>query len=277
MALNHTHTIYDNHVLANEVEDQFNSMLDLLDFVTVNTDLEGTAGDKVIIHTYRATDGTEQLEMGAGNTKNIEVSYTDEEYKIILLQNRFPFYDEEEMKDPMLVPTGVKHMAVDMFNQSQKLVMDEFNKTGLTVTVPAYNFDAFVDAVAALDLPESNENGKTVFAFINPAQKAEIRKNLKDDLKYVEAYARTGYVGTVAGVNLYVKKNAPTDHIVVATAEAVTYFIKKGTEFEQYTRAQNNRSAEDANKRLNTMFSRKYFVPALTNESQAVKLTKSGV
>ena len=47
MALNHTHVIYDNYVLANEIEDQFNSMVDLLRFVKVDRSLVGTAGDLV--------------------------------------------------------------------------------------------------------------------------------------------------------------------------------------------------------------------------------------
>lgn len=264
------HTLYDNFVLANEIEDQFNSHLDLMRFVTVDDSLVGTAGDKVKFHVYRATDGTEKLAMGVGNTKNIEVSYTPEEYQIILLQNRFPYYDEEAMKDPMLIPTGLKHMATDMFNQSNKLIMDEFNKTSLTVSATAPDFNAFVDAVAKLSLPEATDNGAEVFAFINPTQKASVRKALKDDLKYVEAFARTGYVGTVAGVNLYTKNDAPADHIVVATKDAVTYFVKKGTEVEQVV--QGNRSAEDANVRKNTIFARKYFIPVLRDESQAVKI-----
>lgn len=267
MPLNHNHIIYDNFVLENEIEDQFNSHLDLTRFVTVDNSLVGVAGDVKKIRRYKATDGTEQLEMGAGNSKNIEIRYADEEYRILLLQNRFPYYDEEQMRDPMTVPVGVQHMATDMFNNSQKRVMNEFCKATLSVNVTAYNFDAFVDAVALLDLPEDEDAAKAVevFAFINKNQVAEIRKNLKDTLQYVEAYARTGYVGTVAGVNLYTKKDAPLNYITVGTRKAVTYFVKKGTEVEQ---------ERDANTRLNEVYSRKYFVPALTDETQVVRIVK---
>ena len=75
MTLNHDHTIYDNFVLANEIEDQYNSHLDLVRFCTVDNSLVGVAGDTKKIHVYRATNGTEKLAMGEGNTKNIEVSY----------------------------------------------------------------------------------------------------------------------------------------------------------------------------------------------------------
>ena len=40
------HKIYDNFYLSNEVEDQFNSHLDLQQFCTVDNSLVGTAGMK---------------------------------------------------------------------------------------------------------------------------------------------------------------------------------------------------------------------------------------
>lgn len=267
MALNHNHVIYDNFVLENEIEDQFNSHLDLLRFVTVDRSLVGVAGDIKKIRRYRATDATEQLEMGAGNSKNIEISYADEQYQILLLQNRFPYYDEEQMRDPNTVPVGVNHMATDMFNASQKRVMNEFCKGTLKVNTTNYDFAAFVDAVAKLDLPEDEDakNAIEIFGFVNAQHTAELRKQLKDDLKYVEAFVRKGYIGTVAGVNLYTKKDAPTNYIVIGTRKAVTYFVKKGTEVEQ---------DRDKNVRLNKIYSRKYFVPALTDETQTVRIIK---
>lgn len=276
MALNHTHKGYDNFVLENEIEDQFNSRLDLMRFCTVDRSLEGVAGMKKKFHRYHATNGTQYLKMGAGNTKNIEVSMTDEEYEILLAQNRFPYYDEEAMNDPLLITTGVRHMATDMFNSTNEKVFEEFGKAELKVYSKAFDFNAFVDAVASIDLPETTEAGDTgsieVFAFVNKKQSAEIRKNLKDDLKYVEAFVRKGYIGTVAGVNIYEKKDAPDDYIVVGTRNAVTFFVKKGTEVEQNTK--NNRDNDAANKRLNVIYSRKYYVPALTDATQVCHIVK---
>lgn len=261
--------VYDNFFLSNEVEDQFNSHLDMQQFCTVDNTLVGTAGDKRVINTYRATNGTEKLVMGAGNTKSIEVSHTPAEYTIALAQNRFEYYDEEEMKDPMLVPVGMKHAGTDMFNTVNGDIYSEFKKTGIEVPVESFGFDAFVDGVSALNI--ENIEGVTIFGFVSPKDMGKVRKALKDDLKYVEAFARQGYVGTVAGVNLYTKKDATEGTIIIATKEAVTIFNKKGVEVEPITGAR--RSAEDANKRKNTIFSRKYYVVALTNESKAIKLT----
>ena len=169
----------------------------------------------------------------------------------------------------MRVPVGMKHAGTDMFNTVQADIYGEFNKTGIEVPVGAFDFDAFVDAVAALNM--ENDESVSVFAFVCPKDKAKVRKALKDDLKYIEAYAKTGYIGTVAGVNLYTKKDATEGTIIVATKEAVTIFNKKGVEVEQITA--NKRSEEAANVRQNTVFSRKYYIVALTDESKAVRLT----
>ena len=264
------HTIYDNFFLSNTVEDQLNSHLDLNQFCTIDRSLEGTAGMKRIIHTYRATNGTEKLTVGQGNSKSIEVSYTPKEYEIALAQNRFVWNDEHAMTDPMLVPVGMKHAGTDMYNTIQGDIYGEFAKTGIEVPVSTFNFDAFVDASAALNL-ENVENVQ-VFAFVNPKDKAEIRKSLKDSLEYVEAFARSGYIGSVAGINIYDKADATEGEIIVATKDAVTIFTKTGVDTELIV--EGTRSETAANTRQNTAFTRKYYVVALTDESKAVKIKK---
>ena len=260
------HKIYDNFFLSNEVEDQFNSHLDLQQFCTIDRTLEGTAGMLRKINVYRATDGTEKVAMGEGNTKSIEVSYTPEEYRILLAQNRFEYFDEQAMTDPMLVPVGVRHMGTDMFNTVNGDIFAEYKKATLEVEASAPDFGAFVDAQAKLNL--ENLEGVTVFGWVCPADMAKVRKALREDLKYVEAFAKNGYVGTVGGVNLYTKKDATPGEILIATKEAVTLFVKKGTEVEQPPR-----DAGDANIRKNTILSRKYYLAALTDATKVVKIS----
>lgn len=263
------HKIYDNFFLSNEVEDQFNSHLDLQQFCTVDNSLVGTAGMIRKINVYKATNGTEKLDMGEGNTKSIEVSYTPEEYKILMAQNKFEYYDEQEMTDPMLVPVGTRHMGTDLFNTVNGDIYGEFKKATMVVLAEKFNFAAFVDAVASLNIESTDNQPEKVapqtFAFINGADTAELRKNLAEDLKYVEAYARSGYVGTVAGVNIYTKKDATKGTVVVATRQAVTIFNKKGVEIEQ---------ERDADHRKNDIYSRKYYLAALTDATKAVKVCK---
>lgn len=261
---------YSNFFLSNEIEDQYNSHLDLQQFCTVDNNLTGTAGMTRKINRYSATAGTEKLTKGAGNTKTIEVSFTPKDYVIKLAQNRFKYFDEDAMEDPMIVPVGMRRAGSDMFNTVNDDVYGEFAKATLVVPVSKLNFDAFADAQAMLNL--ENLEGTTIFAFVCPSDVAELRKELKETLQYVESFARNGYVGTVAGVNVYTKKNATPGSIYVATKEAVTLFNKKGVEVEQ--NVANSRSEDAANKRENYIFSRKYYLAALTDETKDVKIFK---
>ena len=254
------HKIYDNFYLSNEVEDQFYSHLNLQSFCTVDNSLVGQAGMKRKINVYQATDGTEVLEMGEGNTKSIEVSYAEKEYEILMAQNRFDYFDEQAMTDPMLVPVGTRHMGTDMFNHVNADIFAEFKKATLSVSASAFNFDAFVDAMAKLNV----ENEPNTFAFVCPEDMAKVRKALKDDLKYVSEFSKNGYVGTIGcGTNLYLKKDATPGEIIMATRDAVTLFNKKGTEIEQ---------ERDANVRKNSIWSRKYYLAALTDATKVVKI-----
>ena len=254
-------TVYDNFFLSNEIEDQYNSHLDLQQFCTVDNTLTGTAGMVRKIHKYSATNGTEKLTMGKGNIKTIEAGFTEKEYRILMAQNRFQYYDEEAMTDPMVITTGTQHAGTDLFNTANADIYSAFNEATLTIVTAALGFDAFVDAAAMLNL--ENLEGVSIFGFVNPADMAKLRKALKDDLKYVQEFAKQGYVGTVGGINIYTKKDAETGKIVIATKEAVTLFNKKGTEVEQ---------EREGNIRRNTVYSRKYYLAAMTNESKAVKI-----
>lgn len=254
-------TPYANVFIENEVEDQFNSHLDLMQYCKVDRNLEGKAGMKVAINVYSASNGTQKLTTGNGNTSTIEAGYTQKEYDILLAQNRFVYYDEEQMKDPNIVPVGVRHGAVDMFNTVNSDIYGEFEKATIVLPYTTLGFNALVDAVSGLDI--ENLEGVKLFGFVSSADTAKLRKALKDDLKYVEAFARSGYIGTVAGINLYIKKDATENELVVATDEAVTLFIKKGTEVEQ---------EREGNPRKNTIYTRKYYVPAMTDYTKAVKL-----
>ena len=256
------HQIYSNFVLANQIEDLYNSYLDLAQFCTVDNSLVGTPGMIKKINVYTATNGTEELAMGAGNSKDIEVSYTEKDYTILMAQNRFKYFDEQEMTDPLVVQTGLRHMATDMFNTVNADIFAEFKKASLAHAASAFDFAAFVDAQALLNL--ENLEGVSIFGFVCAADMAKIRKALKDDLKYVEAFAKSGYVGTVGGVNLYTKKDATAGEIIIATRDAVTLFNKKGVEIEQ---------EREADIRKNSIWSRKYYLAALTDATKAVKIT----
>ncbi|MBR5823794.1 MAG: hypothetical protein IKY67_06595 [Paludibacteraceae bacterium] len=253
------HTIYENVVLSNKINDILTTQVNLNNYMTIDNSLAEGAGMKKVINTYTSTGAVEELGMGEGNTGSIEVSFTPVEYEVKTYQGKFAFYDEQEMTDPMVVDTGLKHSADAMINTFVDNAIAEYEKATLKETVGAWSFDAIADAIAKMNL----EDEAGLFLLISPADKAAFRKALKDDLKYAEGYVRTGYIGTVCGVPVIVTKAVEAGKGYLATKEAVTVFIKKDTETE-YER--------DADVRNNSYWVRKVAVVALTDATKVVKI-----
>ena len=147
-----------------------------------------------------------------------------------------------------------------MSNDLTRKAIAELDKATLEVRGATWTYENVVDAISKLN----TEDEEGLFMLINPAEKAAFRKNLKDDLKYVEAFARSGYIGSVCNVPIVESLAVPAGKAYIATKEAVTCFVKKGTEIEQ---------ERDANTRRNDVFARKVMVVALTDKNKVVKLT----
>lgn len=253
------HTVYENSILSNKINNILTTAIDVNNYLTVDTSMTEQAGMKKVVNTYTSTGDVEQLAMGAGNTGEIEVSFTPVEYDVLTFQGKFAFYDEQEMQDPMIVDTGLQHSADRMTNKFTELAIAEFEKATLVQEGSAWSFDMIVDAIAKMNIEK--EDG--LFLLISPADQAALRKALKDNLSYSEAFVRTGYIGSVAGVPVVVSKAVGEKKGYLATKEAVTLFLKKSSETE-YER--------DADHRQNTYWVRKVGVVALTDATKVVKI-----
>lgn len=254
------HKVYENVILSNKLNNILTTGVDLNNYMTVDTSMTEEAGMKKAIHVYTSTGDVEALAMGEGNSNGIEVSFTEKEYEVLTYQGKFEFYDEQEMKDPMIVDAGLQHSGDIMTNKWTSLAIAEMEKATLSEDASAWSFDVVVDAIAKMNL----EDEAGLFLLISPADKAAFRKALKEDLSYSEGFVRTGYIGTVAGVPVIVTKAVPAGKGYLATKDAVTAFIKKDSETE-YER--------DADTRANRYFVRKVAVIALTDEAKVVKIT----
>ena len=254
------HTIYENFVLENKMEDLLTTAVDMNAYMTADTSLTENAGMKKKVNTYTATGNVQELGMGEGNTEDIEVSFITNEYEVGTTQGRTYYYDEQEMTDPYAIDVALKGLADIMTNDLTTKAINEFKKATMVQYGATWIFDNIVDAIAKMNL----EKEEGLFLLINPAQQAAFRKNLKDDLKYVEGFVRAGYIGTVCGVPVIISKAVPVGEAYLATREAITCFIKKGNEIEQ---------ERDANTRKNTIFARKVMLVALTNATKVVRLS----
>jgi hypothetical protein len=257
------HQVYENVVISNRINDILATQVNLNNYMTIDNSLAENPGMTKKVVTYTSTGSVEALGMGEGNTSSLEVSKTEAEYTVKTFQGKFAFYDEEEMTDPMVVDTGLKHSADNMVNTFTALAIAEMDKATLEVPASAWSFDTVVDAIAKMGL-ESEEG---LFLLISPEDKGAFRKALREDLSYSEAFVRSGYIGTVCGVPVIVTKAVAAGKAYLATKEAVTVFIKKDTETE-YER--------DADKRNNSYWVRKFAVVALTDATKIVKITIGG-
>ena len=103
-----------------------------------------------------------------------------------------------------------------------------------------------------------------MYLLMSKKQYAALQKECKDQLKYVEAFVRSGYVGHLAGVPVYVSKAVDEDNAFLACKSAITCFMKRGVETEQ---------ERDADHRLTTIFGRNVKVIALTDASKVAVFT----
>ena len=254
------HQIYENIVLSNKINDILTTKIDLNNYMTIDNTLAENAGRTKKIITYTSTGNVEALGMGEGNTSSLEVQKNEVEYEVKTFQGKFTFYDEEEQIDPMVVDTGLQHSADNMVNEFTKMAIEELDKATLAVEATTWNFNAVVDGIAKMNI----EDEAGLFLLISPADKANFRKGLKDDLNYSEGFVRTGYIGSVAGVPVIVSKAVPAGKAYLATKEAITVFVKKDTETE-YKREPDTRD--------NLYWVRKVAVVALTDPNKVVKIT----
>lgn len=110
------HTIYENFVLENKLENLLTTAVDLNSYMTVDNSLTATPGMKKTIHKYTATGNVQDLAMGTGNSSEITVSFSEEEYEVKVTQGKFSYYDEQEMTDPMVVDMGMRAISQKMTN-----------------------------------------------------------------------------------------------------------------------------------------------------------------
>ena len=262
------HVLYENFVLENKVEDMLITLLDMNAFMTPDYSLYENAGMKKVINKYTAEGDAEYLEMTEGNSEEIAVSFTPEEYVVKTLQQKFVYYDEQEMNDPMVVEVGLQKMSANMVNAMAKEAIGEWDKASLVKYDCTWTYDDVVDAIAMYP----HEQSEGLMLLISPEIEAAFRKNLVQYLSYVEANARTGYIGSICGVPVYKSAALAESAGIVEEAcaflvdrAAVTNFLKKGVEIEQ---------ARDIDTRKNTIISRKVGVVALTDATRVVKMTE---
>ena len=252
-------TVFNNKVIEAKAKDLLTTAVNTRNLMTVDNTLAQEPGMIKTINVYTYTGKAEELGVGEGNTTRGSIAYAGTDYTVKMVQQAFDYADEDFMKDNNVVDMGVKGATQLMTNKMTADFITECEKATLSQT-GAISYDTIVDAIAKLNIED--ESG--LFVIINPAQKAELRK----DPDYVAArmgeVVYNGQVGTVAGIPVIVSKAAT--HAYVMDKAAIKLFLKKDVEVEQ---------ERDADTRTNSIYLRAAYIVALVDATKICKIVEA--
>lgn len=267
-------TVYANKVIEAKAKDLLTTQINARSMMTIDDSLVASAGMTKTINTYTYSGTAEALGVGVGSTAGSRgsIAYVGNDYTVKLIQQAADYYDEDFMKDNLIVDFMLKGATQVMTN---KMTSDFYaalatkNSAGNAELVQgitfakgsALSYDVIVDAISELNIEDESK----IFIVIPNKWKAALRK----DNDYVSArqgeVVYNGQVGTIAGIPVVATK-ALTDKAYVMTNEAVTLFLKKDVEVEQ---------ERNADTRKNSIYLRDCYICALTDATKACKITEA--
>lgn len=261
-------TVYANAVLEAQATNLLTTKVNARSLMTIDNDLQESAGMKKTINKYTYSGEAESLQVGAGSTaaKRGSITYSGTDYTVLRLQQAFDYYDEDAMKDDKIVDFMLEGASQIMAN---KMTSDFYTAIATTSTVSSVTnagqvltYDAVVDAIGALNIEDESK----LFLLINPAEKANLRKDSDYKAAQMGEVVYNGQVGTICGIPVICSKAVPAHTAYVATNEAVKCFMKKDVVVETDRNVDTNK---------NSVYLKTYYVVALVDATKACKITIS--
>lgn len=252
-------TVFNNVVIEAKAKDLLTTAVNTRSLMAVDNTLAQNAGMTKTINVYTYTGEAEELGIGEGNGTRGSVAYAGQDYTVKMVQQAFDYFDEDFMKDNLVVDMGVKGATQLMTNKMTADFIAECEKATLT-HAGAMAYDTIVDAIAKLNV----ENESDLFLIISPEQKAELRKDEDYKAARMGEVVYNGQVGTICGIPVIVSKAATSAYIM--SKEAVKLFMKKDVEVEQ---------ERDADKRKNSIYLRSAYIVALVDATKICKIVEA--
>lgn len=266
-------TVFANKVIEAKAKDLLTTQINARSMMSIDNSLTASAGMIKTINTYTYTGTAEALSVGVGNTASTRgsIAYVGKDYTVQMVQQAADYFDEDFMKDNLIVDYMLKGATQVMTNKMTSdfysaLATTGANSTELVTGITFakgknISYDTIVDAISTLNVED--ESG--IFVVIPNKWKAALRKDEDYKSAHMGDVIYNGQVGTIAGIPVVATK-ALTDKAYVLTKEAVTLFVKKEVEVEQ---------DRDADKRKNSIYLRNCYICALTDATKAVKITEA--
>lgn len=253
-----TNTVYENKVIEAKAKDLLTTAVNHRSLMVIDNELTESEGMTKTINVYTYSGTAEELADGAANSVRGSITHTGKDYTVKRVQQVFDYLDQEFMKDNNVVDFALKGANSVMVNKLTADFYTEAAKATLTQT-GAMSYETIVDAIAKLNVEDESK----LFVIVNPAGKAELRK----DPDYVAArmgeVVYNGQVGTVAGIPVILTK--AVEDAYVMTPEAIKLFMKKDVEVEQ---------DRDIEKKKNTVALTTYYICALVDDTKICKITE---
>lgn len=252
--------IYENFVLENKMTDIVNTQLNVNSLFTTDSSLSTAAGMKKIVNKYTYEGTVEKLAKGAKNSAYGTVNFTPIEYNIERYQQSFKYNDIDVMADPYFLDVATDGAAKKMANHIKSQYFDELAKITNTHAADVFNYDAIVDALAAIDREVESDQ----FIIMGNDMKAAIRKDADFKASRQGEILYTGQFGDICGVPCLFSKLVPAKTVYVTAKDQVTLFVKADGIVEQ------DRDIETDD---NIVKYERFGVMALTDETKSVKVT----
>lgn len=257
-------TVFDNKIIEAKAKDLLTTSVNTRNLMSIDTTLAAEAGMTKTINTYTYSGTAEELEAGQGNTAENrgKITHISNDYKVKRVQQAFDYTDDDFKKDNTIVDNMLKGANQVMVNKMTADFLTEAAKATLSQSfATAIGYETIVDAISQLNVED--ESG--IFVIIPNAWKAALRKDPDYKAARMGEVVYNGQVGTVCGIPVIATK-ALTDAAYVMTKEAVKLFMKKDVEVEQ---------DRDADKTINSVYLRAYYICALVDATKICKIAKS--
>lgn len=253
---------YENIVIENKMNDLVNSNVNANALYTVDDTLEQAAGLKKVINKYTYTGKVEKLAKGAKNTTRGGVTLVPVEYVVERHQQTFDYNDMDVMQDPYVLDVLTQGASDLMANEIREEYFAELAKITNTATYTTFNYDAVVDALAAIG--REVESDQVIVMGLDA--KAEIRKDEDFKASRQGEILYTGQFGAIAGVPCVFSKLVPEGTVYITAKDQVKFLVKKTGSVEQ---------DRDIETKDNTVVYERHGLMALVDETKSIKLTKS--
>jgi len=253
------HTLYTNQVIENKMTDLVNTNLEVNSLFTIDNSLAESAGLKKVINKYVYSGAVEKLAKGAKNTTKGAVTFTPSEYTVERYQQTFEYNDMDVMQDPYILDVATTGASTLMTNDIKAQYFAELAKIDNEYPYEAFNYDAFVDALATLD----REVEADLFIIMGNDGRQAIRKDADYKASRQGEILYTGQFGTINGLPCLFSKLVPAGVAYITAKDQVKLFVKKDGSVEQ---------DRDIETKDNTVVYERHGVMALVDETKSIKL-----